>query len=95
MDAWKLAGAADEISRLVSLDTARAILAAVETQTTDPAVRRALRRHAPAEVQPLLAELVSAGLVTREDDAYGFHELVRERAGAWMAALTPQTTMSP
>lgn len=63
MDAWELAEVADDISRLVSAETARAILAAVETQATDPAVRRALRTHAPAEVQPLLSELVrEAGL---------------------------------
>lgn len=36
---------------------------------------------------PLLAELTGAGLLTEEEPAiYGFHELVRERTEAWMAA---------
>ncbi len=58
MDAWELAEIADDVSRLVSPETARAIVAAVEAETSAPAVRRALRNHAPAEVQPLLSELV-------------------------------------
>ncbi|HEV7517241.1 MAG TPA: CHAT domain-containing protein, partial [Thermoanaerobaculia bacterium] len=37
-------------------------------------------------VAPLLAELRAAGLLTMEAErVYGFHELVRERAVAWMA----------
>ena len=58
MDTWALAEVADNVSRLVSPETARAIVAAVETETSAPAVRRALRNHAPAEIQPLLFGLV-------------------------------------
>jgi tetratricopeptide (TPR) repeat protein len=36
-------------------------------------------------VGPLLAELRGAGLLVLGEGAYGFHELVRERAAAWMA----------
>jgi tetratricopeptide (TPR) repeat protein len=37
-------------------------------------------------VEPLLVELRGAGLLVLEEGAYGFHELVRERAAAWMEA---------
>lgn len=40
-----------------------------------------------APLAPLLAELVDAGLVTRDEtSAYSVHELVRERVAAWMEA---------
>lgn len=64
MDTWELARATDEISSLVSLEAAHDLLEAIEGQPEGPAVRRALRRHAPADVQPLLGALVrDAGLV--------------------------------
>lgn len=58
MDTWELAQAADEVSGLVSFDTARELLVALEGQQEAAALRRALRRHAPAEVQPLLGALI-------------------------------------
>ena len=58
MDSWRLAEAADDISKLVSRETGRAILAAVEGKVAGPAIRIALRNQAPVEVQPQLAELV-------------------------------------
>lgn len=63
MDSWELARAADEMSSLLSMEAAQELLAAVEGETPGPAVRRALRGHAPSEVQPLLTTLVrDAGL---------------------------------
>ena len=46
-------------------------------------------RHAQGErisMKPLLAELTGCGLVTETDEAFAFHELVRERMAAWMRA---------
>lgn len=65
MDAWSLAEAAEEMSQLVSLETARAILAAVETQAVGPALRRAIRNQAPAEVQFLLINLIDQAGIER------------------------------
>lgn len=63
MDSWELARAADEISSLLSMDTAKELLSAVEVQAPGAGVRRALRGHAPTEVQPLLVPLIrDAGL---------------------------------
>ncbi|HWM92600.1 MAG TPA: CHAT domain-containing protein [Thermoanaerobaculia bacterium] len=54
-----------------------------------PEVRAALEQESGAAsvrpVGPLLAELTAAGLLTVEEGGvYGFHELVRERAAAWI-----------
>jgi tetratricopeptide (TPR) repeat protein len=49
----------------------------------------AVAASAPPEVEPvdpLLAELRGAGLLTLEEAGYGFHELVRERVEAWVSA---------
>lgn len=43
---------------MVSVDTAESIVAAIDGQAAGPGLRRALRTHAPAEVQPLLDALV-------------------------------------
>jgi tetratricopeptide (TPR) repeat protein len=60
-----------------------------------PELQALLERHAAAPaappIAPLLAELTQAGLITADRPAegapaYAFHELVRERAAAWMAA---------
>ena len=37
-------------------------------------------------IEPLFAELTGCGLVTETGGAFAFHELVRERAAAWMRA---------
>ncbi len=58
MDAWELAEAAEEVSRIVTPETARAILSAVPSDATQPAVRRALRTHAPTDAQSLLSTMV-------------------------------------
>lgn len=65
MDSWELARAADEISSLLSFDAAHELLAAVEGEPAGPGVRRALRSHAPAEVQPLLVPLIRDAGVDR------------------------------
>lgn len=63
MDSWELARAADEISSLLSMEAAKELLSAVEKQAPGPGVRRAIRGHAPSEVQPLLVPLIrDAGL---------------------------------
>ena len=65
MDAWTLGGVADDISRLVSVETGRAIVASLEVQSAGPAARKALRSQAPSEVQPLLAQLVEQAGIDR------------------------------
>jgi hypothetical protein len=59
----------------------------VVTRASEPvaeALLEAVWWAAPPTLPPLLQELVSAGLLTPEDGAFGFHELVKERATAWM-----------
>lgn len=63
MDTWELAQAADAASSILSLDAARVLVVALEDHDDPAAVRRALRRHAPAEVQQVLGALIrEAGL---------------------------------
>ncbi len=63
MDPWELARAADEVSELLSVETAHELLTALEGETSGPGVRRAVRQHAPAEVQQVVGEMVQqAGL---------------------------------
>ena len=57
METWTLAEIADDISRLISQETARTFVAAVENDSSPAAVRLAIRRHAPTEAQPLLSQL--------------------------------------
>jgi tetratricopeptide (TPR) repeat protein len=53
-----------------------------------PAIREALEAAdeapTPLPLGPLLAELLDAGLLTADDNSVAFHELVKERATAWM-----------
>jgi tetratricopeptide (TPR) repeat protein len=60
----------------------------VVTLAAEPIAEELIREVWPEPpVRPLLAELTGAGLLTVEEGGvYGFHELVRERAAAWMAA---------
>lgn len=44
-----------------------------------------------APIEPLLEELLGAGLLTPEEGATGFHELVKERATAWMESRPEDT----
>jgi len=60
----------------------------VVTLASEP-VTEELIVHAWSEsssVGPLLAELTASGLLASDGVAYAFHELVRERVDAWMAA---------
>lgn len=65
MDIWDLARAAEEVSELLSFDTAHDLLSALEGSQPGPSVRRALRHHAPVEVQGLIGKMIDASGLDR------------------------------
>lgn len=87
MDSWKLARAADEISSLLSMDAAQELLSAIEGQPPGPGVRRALRGHAPSEVQPLLVPLIRDAGVERTCTALAAAVATRTRLDAEMEQI--------
>jgi len=84
-------GAVDLLIHRASLDARRLLW--LVTLAAEP-VAEALIQDVWSDVDaaappagPLLAELTGAGLLSVEESGiYGFHELVRERTAAWMAA---------
>ena len=68
------------------------VITVANEPVTEPLIAGVWKERADAPpVEPLLAELHGAGLLTREEQKegpanYAFHELVRERMAAWMAA---------
>jgi phosphatidylserine/phosphatidylglycerophosphate/cardiolipin synthase-like enzyme len=60
MDAWKVGEAACEVSSLLSADTARGLLGAMDEMTSGAALRYAVRSQVPADVQPLVEALFAS-----------------------------------